>query len=653
MLYKILKNSPDQSIAKNIRLTLAFGLVMSCLLVTFIGFTAWQALKTINGKLENSFSSQIKTAYIYDMRIAARERNMHLMKMLISTDPFEIDDQWIGFRGQGSIFLEARENYKTLELDEVEKVILNEQRKLSVISVAFQYEMYELKLKGDVEGALIKLNEHLDIQKRVFSVLDDLLKHNKYINKNEISKARETQEIATRKVILLSSAVVFIIIIMTTYMIKRLSQQAVEIENEGVKFKALIEGSMDAVLVLDGHHIVDCNVNALSMFGISSINQLNEIGLDYFSIFSEIRSSDKNEDIFTAVNNAMVDVKRRYQWTFIDNEGMSFPADVELTGVEIEGSKYVQMVIRDVTERENDQKKLKEANENLEQKIQERTSELKELNIKMVDIARSAGMAEVASGVLHNVGNVLNSVNVSTSILKDKIRDDRLDNIDKLSEMLVKNKDNLADFFNNDERGKFIIPYIEKLSKKIKSNKVSQLKEIDALVTNVDHIKNIISMQQTYSGNMGVIDKVKASAVCEDAININISSIQKNGVKLVRSYRDDPVISVDKHKLIQILVNLISNAKYAVMNSENNEKIIIVRIKLLDDNVEYSIEDDGVGIEEKDIKRIFEFGFKKRVGGHGYGLHHSALMSKELGGEITVESEGLGKGAVFKLTIPV
>jgi len=653
MLYIPLINSRNLSIAKNIRLTLAFGLVMSCLLVAIIGFTSWQALKTINEKLENSFSSQIKTAYIYDMRIAARERNMHLMKMLISIDPFDIDDEWMGFRSQGSNFLIAREEYQALNLDKEEKRILNEQRELSFISVALQYEMYELKLKGEVDSAIEKLNQHLNIQKNVFSILDDLLDHQKNINNIDVIKARATKEETTRKVVLLSAVVVVIIFFMMTYMIQRLSRQAIDIENEGVKFKALIEGSMDAILVLQRHQIIDCNVNALSMFGMSSLKELNNIGLDYFSRFSEIKSSDNSDEIFSAVNNVLVDVKRRYKWVFVNNKGMSFPADVELTGVEIEGNKYVQMVIRDVTERENYQRKLQEANENLEQKIHDRTYELKKLNIKMVDIARSAGMAEVASGVLHNVGNVLNSVNISTTIIKDKIKDDGLDSLDKLTELLVENKDNLARFFNNDEKGKYVIPYIEQLSKKIKLNKKSQLEEIDALVTNVDHIKNIISMQQTYSGNMGVIDKVKSSSVSEDAININISSINKNNISLVRSYRHDPVIAVDKHKLIQILVNLISNAKYAVMNSEKGEKIIIVKIKKSGKNVIYSVEDNGIGIEEKDLKRIFEFGFKKRIGGHGYGLHHSSLMAKELGGDVSVESEGKGKGAVFKLTIPV
>jgi len=653
MLHIPLINLKNLSIAKNIRLTLAIGLVISCLLVTIISFTSWQALKTINEKLENSFSSRTKTDYIYDMRIAARERNMHLMKMLISVDPFDIDDEWIAFRNQGSIFLSAREEYLALNLDEEEKRILKKQRELSVVSVALQYEMYELKLKGDVDGAIEKLNRHLDIQESVFSVLDELLSHQKYINNIDVVKARLTKEKSTKKVMGLSLVVEVIIIFMMSYMIQRLSRQAIDLENEGVKFKALIEGSMDAVLVLEESRIIDCNVNALNMFGVNSLKEFNDIGFDYFSCFSDTKSSHNSDEIFSVVNNVLVDVKRRYQWIFIDNEGVKFPADVELTGVNIEGNKYVQIVIRDVTDREDDQRKLQEANDNLEQKVQDRTFELKELNIKMVDIARSAGMAEVASGVLHNVGNVLNSVNVSTSIIKDKIRDDRLDNLDKLAVMLVENKDNLADFLTNDERGKFVIPYIEQLSKKIKLNKKTQMKEIEELVTNVDHIKNIISMQQTYSGNMGVIDKIKASSVCEDAININKSSIQKNGISLIRSYRDDPVISVDKHKLIQILVNLISNAKYAVINGGKVEKIIIVKIKKFDDNIVYSVEDNGIGIDEKDLKRIFEFGFKKRIGGHGYGLHHSSLMAKELGGDVSVESPGEGEGAIFRLAIPI
>ncbi|RDH82505.1 MAG: hypothetical protein DIZ80_09470 [endosymbiont of Galathealinum brachiosum] len=657
MLYIPLINPKRLSIARNIRLTLAAGLLMSCVLVTVIGLTSWYALKSLNEKLENMVTSQVKTAYIYDMRIAARERNLHIMKMLASNDIFVIDDEWMGFRNEGTKFLIAREAYKKQVLNEGENnneiKFLSEQRELSKKAVALQYEMHQMKMDGNIDGAMKKLNEHFVYQVGVFSLLDNMLISQKSINSLNVEETRSSQEAAVKKVVLLSSVVVIVIFFMTSYMIKRLSQQAVDIENESMKFKALIEGSMDAVLVLEMHNVIDGNVNALSMFGVSSLKELNRVGLDYYSKFSDVKSSDDSDEIFSAINHVLVDVKRRYQWEFVNDKGKGFPADVELTGIELEGNKYVQMVIRDVTEREKNQQELLEANNNLEQKVLDRTSELNELNKKMVDIARSAGMAEVASGVLHNVGNVLNSVNVSTALLKDQIKVGRLDNIEKLATMLSENRDNLAEFLENDEKGKLIIEYIEQLSEHVKQDKENQLEEIETLAGNVDHIKSIISMQQTYSGKMGVIDKVKASTVLEDAININISSLKKHGVNLVRSYENDPVVLVDKHKLIQILVNLISNAKYAVLNGKQVSKIIVVKIVRKKDEVVYSVEDNGIGIEEKDVARIFEFGFKKRIGGHGYGLHHSALMAKELGGLISVESKGLGEGAIFTLTIPV
>jgi len=160
-------------------------------------------------------------------------------------------------------------------------------------------------------------------------------------------------------------------------------------------------------------------------------------------------------------------------------------------------------------------------------------------------------------------------------------------------------------------------------------------------------------MQQTYTGNMGVIEKLNASMLFEDAIKINIASIKNNKIKLVREYNDQLVINVDKHKIVQVLVNLVSNAKYAVENNEEGDKLIIAGIEEKNNRVYFYIKDNGVGIEKNDLNRLFEFGFKKRDGGHGYGLHHSALMATEMKGVLCVESDGLGKGAKFTLDIPI
>lgn len=332
--------------------------------------------------------------------------------------------------------------------------------------------------------------------------------------------------------------------------------------------------------------------------------------------------------------------------------GHTFPADVELTGIELQGNNYVQIMIRDVTERENTQRALREANENLEHKVEERTQALNELNSRIADIARSAGMAEVASGVLHNVGNVLNSVNVSTSMLRSNINSASTENLDKIVIMLKEHEGDLATFLTHDKRGKIIVPYLEKLSKKLSIDKESQVREIDSLNDNVEHIKNIVNMQQSYTGSMGVIEKIKASIIVEDAIKINISSLSRHGVSLKRDFSNDPEMSIDKHKLMQILVNFISNANHACADNDG-EKIVKIGIQTKGGQVLFSVEDNGYGIDPDDMAHLFEFGFKKRVGGHGYGLHHSALMAKELRGQIKVISDGPGKGARFEVYVPI
>lgn len=646
--------SVNQSIAKNIRVTLAIGLLVSCNLIGVIGLTSWETLKTIDEQINEvvEYSSK-KTSLLYDMRIAARERNIHLIMILLKEDAFEIDDEWMNFRNQGSVFLEARENFIELGLDEREITLLEKQRTLSSEAVALQYEIYDYILQGDREKALKTFNKHTLIQSKVFEAVDVLLEIQKKKNIEKIDETKKVQSLGIKTIGILSGSVIVILFLITTFIIKRLSQQAVEIENEGLKFKALIEGGMDSVLVLDWTGVTDCNVNAFEMFAVNSLSELNDIGLDYFSGFEDDYKAEKNDGIFSALNHILVDSRRKYQWEFFDINGRMFPADVELTGIELQGKNYVQMIIRDVTEREEIQKALRDANENLENKVLERTEELKELNTKMVGVARSAGMAEVASGVLHNVGNVLNSVNVSTSILKDQVRNCKSDKLNTLVNLLEENKNNLACFLESDEKGKLVVPYIKQLSAQLATEQDNQLSEINGLSDNIDHIKNIITMQQTYTGSTGVVETLKASKIIEDAIKINIDSIKKHGIRLVREFESDQELSVDRHRLIQILVNLISNAKYAVEDIEGRDKIIEVGIVNNKNNIHLYVEDNGIGIEKTDIRRLFEFGFKKRAGGHGYGLHHSALVAKEMGGRLSVESDGPGKGAKFELELPL
>ena len=114
------------------------------------------------------------------------------------------------------------------------------------------------------------------------------------------------------------------------------------------------------------------------------------------------------------------------------------------------------------------------------------------------------------------------------------------------------------------------------------------------------------------------------------------------------------MLSVERHKVVQMLVNLISNAASAIERSGRPQGTLTLRIRAEGSKaVTFEVGDNGIGIPAENMARLFQYGFTTREGGHGFGLHSCAITALELGGEIKAASEGAGKGACFMLTLPV
>jgi signal transduction histidine kinase len=160
-------------------------------------------------------------------------------------------------------------------------------------------------------------------------------------------------------------------------------------------------------------------------------------------------------------------------------------------------------------------------------------------------------------------------------------------------------------------------------------------------------------MQQNYAKISGVTDTIKVTDLVEDALRMNAGALARHEVELIREYSEVPPIIVEKHKVLQILVNLIRNAKYACDDSGRPDKQLRVRITGTGDGVQIAVIDNGIGIPPENLSRIFNHGFTTRKGGHGFGLHGGALTAKELGGELNVYSEGHQQGAAFTLKLPL
>ncbi|MCC6235557.1 MAG: HAMP domain-containing protein [Verrucomicrobiales bacterium] len=309
-----------------------------------------------------------------------------------------------------------------------------------------------------------------------------------------------------------------------------------------------------------------------------------------------------------------------------------------------------------------------EANETLEVRVDERTRELQqqveakeqaraelaETQQRLVEVSRQSGMAEVATGVLHNVGNVLNSVNVSANLLHEWVRSTKIHSLSRAAAMLKEHEDRLVPFLTEDAKGRQIPGFVVKVAEHLESEVETVQKEVDSLLERVDHIKQIVTMQQGYASASGIVETLTVRSLVEDALRINQASLKRHGIEVELQCQEVPEVTVDKHAVLQILINLVRNAKDAMKEGTADARRMRLSIEPAGTTrIRVSVADNGIGIPRENLTRIFAHGFTTKKEGHGFGLHSGANAAKAMGGQLIAYSEGLGKGATLVLELPV
>ncbi|MFY0527138.1 trifunctional serine/threonine-protein kinase/ATP-binding protein/sensor histidine kinase [Archangium gephyra] len=296
---------------------------------------------------------------------------------------------------------------------------------------------------------------------------------------------------------------------------------------------------------------------------------------------------------------------------------------------------------------------LRRANDELEARVEERTRELREAQGRLVDTARAVGMSEVASNVLHNVGNVLTSAVVNLEVLRETVAASRVNRLKQLSALFEENRGRLGEFFTHDARGLQMPDYFSALTEQLLQEQGKVRDGLLEMGWHVEHIRSIVQVQQTYAKTALLIDECELSELVDDAMRIQMPALKRHGVTVTRELKDSRKVRVDRHKVLQILINLVSNAKYSLDEMPEGERRMIVRLSIEGNKARIQVVDSGVGIA-KDIRdRLFSHGFTTRKDGHGFGLHSSALAAQLLGGNLQLESDGPGKGATATLELPL
>jgi PAS domain S-box-containing protein len=397
-------------------------------------------------------------------------------------------------------------------------------------------------------------------------------------------------------------------------------------------FRNLIERSNDCIFAVEPKwgRFLDVNNRACDSLGYTRKELLNmmtikdiEVSMPDDSYWQKQieRLKDKNDIV--------------KQGRYKRKDGSTFFVETSLKLVTQEKQDYIIAIARDITERKRAEAKLKTAQE------------------KLLETAREVGMAEVATGVLHNVGNVLNSVSVTAESIQKRVRNSKISYLADVVGLFEEHSSEIGTFMTNEERGKKIPAFLANLSKELIDEQERCLEALEALTKHVQHVGDIIQLQQSHSKTKGLIEPTSIEELVEDTLQINAETITRNSVEVQCEIADMPTLLLDRHKVLQILTNLISNAIYALSKSNRDDRILKIQVKEeKSGHLRIDVCDNGIGIPKENLTRIFEHGFTTKKKGHGFGLHSTALSANELNGSITAHSDGPGKGAVFTVELP-
>jgi signal transduction histidine kinase/Tfp pilus assembly protein PilF len=388
----------------------------------------------------------------------------------------------------------------------------------------------------------------------------------------------------------------------------------------------------------------------------------------YYLLYSEVKDS-----IFTKESNKKIaEMQTKYETEKKEKEIEILRKDKKIQNFEIIRQKNVRnsfiaisglilVLVLVIYSRYHTKKKantiLSKKNIQItEQKNQlsQTVGELRETQKILVDTAHRAGMAEIASGLLHNIGNVLNSVKVSSQLLKEKIEKSKVNELQKVLDLIKQHQTDLSDYITSDKKGKMLPAYLIKVGKILNDEQNSHLNELTILGNGIYHIEEIVTVQQNYAGVSGVVELITLSNIMDDVLKMYQDTFKTHMIEVVKHYKELPPILVEKGKLMQVFVNLLKNAQESLVSKGDKKKVITINISEDEEEKHQIVEiiDNGTGIKKDHVEQIFSYGFTTKKGSQGLGLHTSALTMAEMGGKIVAFSEGEGRGVAFTVILP-
>lgn len=278
---------------------------------------------------------------------------------------------------------------------------------------------------------------------------------------------------------------------------------------------------------------------------------------------------------------------------------------------------------------------------------------LEDAQKQLLERAHKSGMAEVMSGVLHNIGNVLSSVGTSASVVNSKLEKSKITSLTQVNKILDEHKDNLEHFLTEDPKGQKIVPFLAELETRLLRDHADNIGNMARLIEKIENIKTYIKTHQSHARAGFFSEASDLAEVVEDALMIQSAAFDREGIEVAKEFETVPNIRVQKIKLTQILINLLKNAMEAIVETNSQNRKLWIHLKGGNDYILLSVKDTGCGLDSEQLTKVFNHGYTTKRKGYGFGLHSCANYMTEMGGKMWAESKGKGQGATFILRFPL
>ena len=577
--------------------TVGAGFGLALVLIVALTLVGLHQLAATNAHLESIVQeNSVKTRLANNMRDILRDRAISMLSIVVSGDAFDKDQEMLQFYAYGSAYQQVR-----VELDKLirlpqEKAVLANIDRLTRANQPVMVRTVDLAVEGYTFLAFEELQrEGIPLQRQLVKELDSLIQIQRDMTRKAAESAR-ADYLRTRWLMIgLGIVALLTAALVAVTVMRRTARLAAATERERTKFMTLFETNTDGIVILDRQGFTDCNPATLEMFHMTRVEDFLKLRPQDLGVEDQPCGTPANILAARHIQEAVDKGHAFFHWTARRPDGGTFPAEIALHAMNLDGKAVIQAIMRDISVQKEVESALEAA----------RDAALMAAEMK----------SQFVANVSHEIRTPMNGIlGMTQLLLKSTLngrQQDYAQSIATSAQALMGVINDLLDFSKIDA-GRLTLESIEF--------------DLSAL------LKEVIELN---------VPRADAK---------NLALRLERGEALPAWVRGDPL------RVRQVLLNLLDNA--IKFTHEGEVRLIAESIDDREGWLRISVRDSGIGMSEETQGRVFQAfsqadgSVSRKYGGTGLGLTICRQLAELMGGVLTLESAP-GKGSTFKLELPL